>query len=92
MDEQKQSVSTERGWPRCGPAKRSGCNAHEPFVFNKPGKPIVVRGWEWTAVLLCGLKGAVQVVSMRWWKSLGEQATTAREQEGHLLRECARRS
>jgi hypothetical protein len=51
----------------------------------------VVRGWEWTAVLLCGLKGAVQVVSMRWWKSLGEQATTAREQEGHLLRACARR-
>ena len=51
----------------------------------------MVRGWEWTAVLLCGLKGAVQVVSMRWWMSLGEQATTAREQEGHLLRECARR-
>lgn len=51
----------------------------------------MVRGWEWTAVLLCGLKGAVQVVSMRWWKSLGAQATTAREQEGHLLRACARR-
>ena len=63
-----------------------------PGVFNKPGRPIVVRGWEWSAVLLCGLKGAVQVVSMRWWKSLGEQATSAREQEGHLLRECARRS
>lgn len=62
-----------------------------PGVFNKPGKPIVVRGWEWTAVLLCGLKGAVQVVSMRWWSRKGEQATTARAQEGHLLRECARR-
>ncbi len=45
-----------------------------PGVFNKPGKPIVVRGWEWTAVLLCGLKGAVQVVSMRWWSRKGEQA------------------
>jgi hypothetical protein len=42
-------------------------------------------------VLLCGLQGAVQVVSMRWWSRAGEQATTAREQEGHLLRECARR-
>jgi hypothetical protein len=63
-----------------------------PGVFNKPGRPIVVRGWEWTAVLLCGLKGAVQVVSMRWWMSLGAQATSAREQEGQLLRECARRS
>lgn len=63
-----------------------------PGVFNKPGRPIVVRGWEWTAVLLCGLKGAVQVVSMRWWKSLGKGATTAREQEGHLLRQCALRS
>lgn len=62
-----------------------------PGVFNTPGRPIVVRGWEWTAVLLCGLKGAVQVVSMRWWMSLGEQATTARDQEGHLLRECAQR-
>lgn len=61
-----------------------------PGVFNKPGKPIVVRGWEWTAVLLCGLKGAVQVVNMRWWSRKGEQATTARVQEGHLLRECAR--
>jgi hypothetical protein len=62
-----------------------------PGVFNKPGRPIVVRGWEWTAVLLCGVIGAVQVVSMRWWSRKGEQATTAREQEGHLLRECARR-
>ena len=62
-----------------------------PGVFNKPGRPIVVRGWEWTAVLLCGLKGAVQVVSMRWWSRKGEQATTARAQEGQLLRECARR-
>ncbi len=62
-----------------------------PGVFNTPGRPIVVRGWEWTAVLLCGLKGAVQVVSMRWWSRKGEQATTARDQEGHLLRECARR-
>ena len=62
-----------------------------PGVFNKPGRPIVVRGWEWTAVLLCGLQGAVQVVSMRWWSRTGPQATTAREQEGQLLRECARR-
>ena len=23
-----------------------------PGVFNKPGRPIVVRGWEWSAVLL----------------------------------------
>ena len=62
-----------------------------PGVFTKPGKPIVVRGWEWTAVLLCGLKGAVQVVSMRWWSRKGAHATTARAQEGQLLCECARR-
>jgi hypothetical protein len=41
-------------------------------------------------VLLCGMIGAVQGVSMRWWSRKGEQATTAREQEGHLLRQCAR--
>ena len=63
-----------------------------PGVFNKPGRPIVVRGWEWTAVLLCGLKGRVQVVSMRWWSRKGKEATTAREQEGHLLRQCVQRS
>src|SRR5260370_28660098 len=62
-----------------------------PGVFNKPGRPIVVRGWEWSAVLLCGLKGAVQVVSMRWWSRKGAPATSPREQEGHLLREGARR-
>src|SRR5258708_19134629 len=28
---------------------------------------------------------------MRWWSRKGAQATSAREQEGHLLRECARR-
>jgi hypothetical protein len=61
-----------------------------PGVFNKAGKPIVVRGWEWTAVLLCGVIGAVQVVSMRWGSRKGEQASTARQQEGLLLRECAR--
>ena len=63
-----------------------------PGVFNKPGRPIVVRGWEWTAVLLCGLKGRVQVVSMRWWSRKGKEATAAREQEGHLLRQCVQRS
>ena len=40
-------------------------------------------------MLLCGMSGAVQVVSMRWWSRKGEQATTAREQAGHLLRQCA---
>jgi len=35
------------------------------------------------------MSGAVQVVSMRWWSRKGEQATTAREQAGHLLRQCA---
>lgn len=74
---------------RSSKAKR--LQGSRPGVFNTPGRPIVVRGWEWTAVLLCGLKGAVQVVSMRWWSRKGEQATTARDQEGHLLRECAQR-
>src|SRR5260370_757800 len=62
-----------------------------PGVFNKPGRPIVVRGWEWTAVLLCGLKGAVQGVNILWWSHNGEQASTGGAQEGQRLRECARR-
>lgn len=74
---------------RSSKAKR--LHRSRPGVFNTPGRPIVVRGWEWTALLLCGLKGAVQVVSMRWWSRKGPQATTAREQEGQLWRQGARR-
>src|SRR5260370_3413888 len=54
-----------------------------PGVFNKPGRPIVVRGWEWSAVLLCGLKGAEAGGSSRWRGRKGAQHTSRPEQEGH---------
>jgi hypothetical protein len=57
---------------RSSKAKR--LHGSRPGVFNQPGRAIVVRGWEWSAVLLCGRKGAVQVVSMRLQESQGQRS------------------
>lgn len=48
----------------------------QPGVFNRlSGPPSVVRGMEWTAVLLACLKDVPTVVAMRWWSR--EQARGA---------------
>src|SRR2546423_8593832 len=36
-------------------------------VFNRPGVPVSVRGFEWESLLLVGQSGVPQVVAMRWW-------------------------
>ena len=44
-----------------------------PGVFNRPGAPIRVRGFEWEALLLVGKSGGPQVAAMRWWsRTTGE--------------------
>ena len=49
----------------------------KPGLFNQlSGPPIVVRGMEWTGVLLAGLKHAPSVVAMKWWSRKGQHATT----------------
>ena len=62
----------------------------KPGVFNLlSGPPIVVRGMEWTAVLLASLKDVPTVVAMRWWSRKGAQATTQREVEARILEQVA---
>jgi len=61
-----------------------------PGVYNQmSGPPIVVRGLEWTGVLLAGLKTLPTVVSMQWWNRRGKEATTQYEVESHLLEQLA---
>ena len=58
----------------------------KPGLFNQlSGPPIVVRGMEWTGVVLAGLKHAPTVVTMRWWSRKGQYATTQRQVEQELL-------
>jgi Transposase DDE domain len=62
----------------------------KPGLFNQlSGPPIVVRGMEWTAVLLASLKDLPTVVAMQWWSRKGVQATTQREVEASLLERMA---
>ena len=62
----------------------------KPGVFNHlSGPPIVVRGMEWTAVLLASLKDLPTVVAMHWWSRKGARATTQREVEASLLERIA---
>ena len=58
----------------------------KPGLFNQlGGPPIVVRGREWTGVVLAGLKHAPTVVAMKWWSRKGQHATTQRQVEQELL-------
>lgn len=49
----------------------------------------MVRGLEWTGVLLAGLKEIPTVVAMHWWSRKGPYATTARVVETSLLQRLA---
>jgi hypothetical protein len=58
----------------------------KPGLYNQlSGPPIVVRGLEWTAVMLAGLTQAPTVVAMKWWSRKGKHATTHRQVEQALL-------
>src|SRR5690242_6709195 len=58
----------------------------KPGLFNQlGGPPIVVRGIEWTGVVLAGLQHAPTVVAMKWWSRKGQHATTQRQVEQELL-------
>jgi hypothetical protein len=51
-------------------------------VFNRPGLPVRVRGFEWESLLLVGKSGVPQVVAMRWWtresRSAGNKGNSRR--------------
>ena len=60
--------------------------------YNPPGgRPVFVPGFEWSAVMLCGLSpksGSAQVALMQWWTRRGERATDARTLQLTMLRTC----
>ena len=59
-------------------------------VFNRPGLPVSVRGFEWESLVLVGQQGRPQVVAMEWW---GRQKGVAGQQRQHqqgLLDKAAR--
>lgn len=64
----------------------------KPGYFNPPGgRPICVPGYHWLQKLVMGMEGPVNMASMRWWSTRGEQATDKRSLEGEILEEVARR-
>ena len=62
-----------------------------PDVFNRPGIPVRVRGFEWESLLLVGKSGVPQVVAMRWWTREKGVSGQQRQQQEKLLDQAARR-
>jgi hypothetical protein len=62
-----------------------------PEVFNRPGLPVRVRGFEWESLVLVGKSGVPQVVAMRWWTREKQVSGQQRKQQEELLAQAARR-
>ena len=62
-----------------------------PEVFNRPGLPVRVRGFEWESLLLLGKSAVPQVVAMRWWTREKQVSGQQRQQQEELLNQAARR-
>jgi hypothetical protein len=66
----------------------------KPGFYNPPGgRPVFVPGFEWLALMLCGLSpesGPAQVATMQWWTRRGEYATDARSLQLKVLSFCAK--
>lgn len=62
-----------------------------PDVFNRPGLPVRVRGFEWESLLLLGKSGVPQVVAMRWWTREKQVSGQQRHHQEELLDQAARR-
>jgi hypothetical protein len=61
-----------------------------PGLFNRPGIPVSVRGFEWESLVLVGQSGVPQVAAMKWWsREKGVSGQQRRQQEG-LLSKVAR--
>jgi hypothetical protein len=64
----------------------------KPGFYNPPGgRPIFVPGWNWLAVLVCGLRGPVTLATVRWWATRGPQTSDKRTEEEAVLAETQRR-
>jgi hypothetical protein len=64
----------------------------KPGYFNPPGgPPIIVPGFHWLQVLICGMKGSIVPAHTRFWTNRGEQASNRRAEEWQVLQELADR-
>ncbi len=64
----------------------------KPGFFNPPGgRPIIVPGFHWLQVLICGMKGSLVPAHTRFWTNRGEQASTRRAEEWQVLQALADR-
>lgn len=62
-----------------------------PDVFNRPGLPVRVRGFERESLLLVGKSGVPQVVALRCWRREKQGSGHQRQQQEELLNQAARR-
>lgn len=58
-------------------------------LFNRPGVPVSVRGFEWESLLLVGQAGRPQVVAMTWWGRKSGVEGQQRQQQVRLLSKAA---
>lgn len=58
-------------------------------LFNRPGVPVSVRGFEWESVLLVGLRGVPYLAATRWWSREKSQGGQQRQVQASLLRQVA---
>src|SRR5207253_1878354 len=64
----------------------------KPGFYNPPGgRPIFVPGWNWLAVLVCGLRGPVGLATLRWWATRGPHPSDKRTEAEAVLREVQQR-
>jgi hypothetical protein len=61
-------------------------------VFNQPGIPVSVRGFEWESLRLVGKSGVPQVVAMRWWSREKGVSGQQRHHQEPLLGQAVQRS
>lgn len=64
----------------------------KPGYYNPPsGRPVFVPGLNWLQIVITGMKGAPALAHLRFWTTRGENKTTKREEEHHVLRHLAHR-
>lgn len=90
--EKPESIASE-GLCAVRSSKAARLKRIKPGFYNPPGgRPVFVPGFEWLAVMLCGLSpscGPAQVAAMQWWTKRGEHATDARSVQMKVLAYCA---
>jgi hypothetical protein len=88
--EKPESVALD-GWCSVRSSRVRRLARSRPGVFNRPGIPVSVRGFEWESLVLVGKSGVPQVVAMRWWSREKGVSGQQRHQQEVLLGKAAQR-